>query len=602
MARFEIMTDSSANLSEEIIEKYHLHVLPLHYFVDGVEYECPQKENPFSYREFYTMMRERKEISTSGVTGQEAYKIGKKILDGERDILYIGFSSKLSDTYETVRDMLIRLQKDYPHRQIYAVDSLGAALGEGLFVEYVAEEREKGKSIDEVYQWAMENRLYICHEFTVDDLFFLRRGGRISAATAVLGTTLGIKPVLHMDGRGKLVEIGKARGRKKSLDAMVNHMREYVLDPKHQTVYISHGDCEEDARYLAAQVKKKTGVKKAEIRVLDPVIGAHSGPGTVALFYYGEHRRKRGNSEELTHVFIVNPVAGIDNFAGELRKKLQTIEGLNYYVFSTRYAGYETAAVKQIQELFQGEKVRFYCCGGSGTLRNMINGFEHLEEAEIAFYPCGLSNDILKVFGKEARLFEDIEELINGEVVEVDYIRTNHGICLNSFSIGLDPEVLTNMNRYSGIMHLGKQLPYTLSLINSLFTRKAVKNAALYIDGQRTDHRAIEVIFGNGCTINGNLCFSTDSCLRDGRGEYFIAPSFGPFSIIRTMHKLKKKRLEKAEGKAKFGTWRQVRIVSLDGVPIVGNQDGELLGAALEWTLEIVPKGLHLVVPKGVSV
>lgn len=602
MGTFEILTDSSANLSEEIIEKYHLFILPLLYYVNGVEYKGFEKGQEFHYREFYAMMRNRKEITTSEVSEQDAYNLCKKILDEEKDILYVGFSSALSDTYEMVRGALIRLQNEYPKRQIYAVDSLGAALGEGLFVEYVAQQREKGKSIDEVYQWAMENRLYICHEFTVDDLFFLRRGGRISAATAVLGTTLGIKPVMHMDSKGRLVEIGKARGRKKSLDAIVNHMREYALNSEKQTVYISHGDCEEDAQYVAEQVRKKIGVKDIKLRILDPVIGAHSGPGTVALFYYGEHRRKKSNSEELTHVFIVNPVAGMENFAGELREKLQNIEGLNYYVFSTRYAGYETTIVRQIQELFSGEKLRFYCCGGSGTLRNMLNGFEHPEEAEIAFYPCGLSNDILKVFGTDAQVFTDIEELIHGEVVEVDYIRTNHGICLNSFSMGLDSEVLKNMSRYRGLIQLGNQLPYTLSLINTLITGKATKNIALYIDGQKMDYRTTEVIFGNGCTFGGNLHFARESHLRDGKGEFFLAPSMNPVSLLSTVHMLQKKKFDKAAKKTEFGTWRQARIISLDGTPIVGNQDGELLESALEWTLEIVPKGLHLVVPKGVSV
>lgn len=601
METFKIVTDSSANVPEEIIEQYNIDVLPLSYYVDGKEYKGFEKNRDFHFREFYSMMRNRKNITTSEVSKQTAFDVCRPVLEDGQDMLYIGFSSALSETFDVVHDALTELQSEFPERQIYAVDSRGAALGEGLLVQYAAKEREKGKPIDEVYRLAMDNRLYVCHEFTVDDLFFLRRGGRISAATAVLGSTLGIKPIMHMDNQGRLVEIGKARGRQKSLDALVNHMREYALKPEQQVVYISHGDCEDDARYVAEQVRKTIGVKDIRMHILDPVIGAHSGPGTVALFYFGEHRRKLVESEEKTHVFIVNPVAGMENFAGELRKKLQQIEGITYYIFSTRYEGYETVIMRQVRELFHGEKIRFYCCGGSGTLRNMLNAFDNPEEAEIAFYPCGLSNDILKVFGRDASLFFDIEELIHGEVVDVDYIRTNHGICLNSFSTGLDSGVLSAMNQFRGLTQLGRQLPYTLSLVHTLFSGKA-RRVAVYVDGQEIKCQTMELIFGNGCTISGNVYFSNDPDLRDGKGDYFLAPIKNRFSLLHLMYLLQKRRLDDTVGKAELGTWRQARIVSLDGEPLVGNQDGELVECAMEWTLEIVPKGLHFVVPKGVSV
>ncbi len=601
METFIILTDSCANLTEDIIDKYNIYVLSLSYYIDGVKCRGFEKSREFHFKEFYEMMRERKNITTSEVSEQDAYDLCKPILKRGQDILYIGFSSELSETFNMVHNALIRLQGEYPERQIYAVDSLGAALGEGLLIQYAVMEREKGATIDEVYRWAMDNRMYICHEFTVDDLFFLRRGGRISAATAVLGSTLGIKPIMHMDAQGRLVEIGKARGRKKSLDALVNHMREYALKPERQIVCISHGDCEEDARYMAEQVKREMGVKDVRIQILDPVIGAHSGPGTLALFYYGEHRRKLVSREKITHVFIVNPVAGMENFAGELRKKLQHIEGITYYIFSSRYAGYEAAIVRQVRELFLGEKIRFYCCGGSGTLRNMLNAFDKLDDAEIAFYPCGLSNDILKVFGTDASVFSNIEELIHGEVVDVDYIRTNHGICLNSFSAGLDTEVMIAMNQYRGITQLGKQLPYTLSLIRTLLAGKG-RRVAIYVDGNEITGSFMEMIFGNGCAIGGNVYFSEEPDLRDGRGDFVLAPLKSRISLLYLLHLLQKRQFDKVMRKADTGTWRQVRIASLDGEPLAGNQDGELVECAMEWTLEIVPKGLHLVVPRGVSV
>jgi DegV family protein with EDD domain len=211
-------------------------------------------------------------------------------LEEGMDILYIGFSSGLSGTYQAVSLALEELKEKYPERNIYSVDSLSAALGEGLLVRYAADLKEEGKSIEEVYKWVLENRLSLCHWFTVDDLFFLKRGGRVSATSAVLGTALSIKPVMHVDDEGHLIVMEKARGRKKALDALVAHMEETVTNPKDQIVYISHGDCLEDAEYVARIVKEKLQVKEVMVRILDPVIGAHSGPGTVALFFVGSKR------------------------------------------------------------------------------------------------------------------------------------------------------------------------------------------------------------------------------------------------------------------------------------------------------------------------
>lgn len=287
---FEIMTDSTANLTGEMIRNYHLHVLSLSFVVDGKEYKGYEKGKTIDLEPFYAMMREKKDIKTSLANSEDAYRMGKTILKQGIDLLYLGFSSGLSSTFQAVSVAFEELREEYPQRQVLAVDSLSAALGEGLFVKYVVDMRENGASIEEAYSWALRHRLNICHEFTVDDLFFLKRGGRISAATAVLGTALSVKPVLHVDDEGHLIPVGKTRGRKKSLDALVERMKKNAIEPEKQEVYISHGDCLEDAEYVAAKVRESMGVKKIFIHVLDPVIGAHSGPGTVALFYYGEHR------------------------------------------------------------------------------------------------------------------------------------------------------------------------------------------------------------------------------------------------------------------------------------------------------------------------
>lgn len=287
---FKIITDSAANLPEKMIDQYDLSVLSLSFFVEGKE--C------FSYIEgeiqdlsrFYTMMREKQEITTSLVNLEYAENECKKILSLGQDVLYIGFSSGLSGSYQAVSLALESLKEDFPERKIFYVDSLSAALGQGLLVKYAVDLREDGKTLEEVYQWVLDNRLKLVHWFTVEDLFFLKRGGRVSAATAVLGTALSIKPVMHVDNQGHLVVMEKARGRKKSLDALVRHMEETAINPSEQVVYISHGDCQEDAEYVAQRVRERLQVKEIMIRVLDPVIGAHSGPGTVALFFMGNKR------------------------------------------------------------------------------------------------------------------------------------------------------------------------------------------------------------------------------------------------------------------------------------------------------------------------
>ena len=287
---FELITDSSANLTDGQIEAFGLHIISLRVRVEGREYLSYEKGKPTDIRPFYDMMREKKSITTSHINYEDCRKVFCSQLDEGKDILYIGFSSALSGTYQAAQLVADDLKPQYPDRKIYCVDSLAASMGEGLLIHYAADLREEGKSIEEVYQWLLDNRLHLCHWFTVDDLFFLKRGGRIPVATALLGTMLGIKPVMHVDDEGRLVPVGKVRGRKNSLDALVQHMEETAVRPAEQTVFISHGDCIEDAEYVKEQVKKRMKVKDIVINYVDPVIGAHSGPGTVALFFLGTKR------------------------------------------------------------------------------------------------------------------------------------------------------------------------------------------------------------------------------------------------------------------------------------------------------------------------
>ena len=212
------------------------------------------------------------------------------LLQAGHDVLILAFSSGLSTTYNSSLIAVEELSAKYPDRKLYTVDTLCASLGQGLLVWYAAKLRARGGSIDEIRDWVEEHKLNLCHQFTVDDLYFLKRGGRISAATAIVGSMLHIKPVLHVDDEGHLVSIGKARGRQAALKALVDRMEETAIDPGSLTVFISHGDCLEDAQTVADMVKKRFNVQDIYINYVGPVIGAHSGPGTVALFYIGTNR------------------------------------------------------------------------------------------------------------------------------------------------------------------------------------------------------------------------------------------------------------------------------------------------------------------------
>ena len=290
MASYVIVTDSSADLSAQMAEEAGVQVLPLRFTVEGqTHYNWPDNRE-MDPRVFYRMLREGEVATTAAVNISQYLDMLEPILQSGTDVLVLSFSSGLSATYDSSRLAAEELREKYPQRKIFAVDTLCASLGQGLLVWHAAQLKDQGKSIEEVRDWVEENKLHLCHQFTVDDLHFLKRGGRISATTAVVGTMLKIKPVLHVDDGGKLVNIGKARGRRASLKALVDRMEETAIDPAGQTVFISHGDCMEDAEYVAGLVKERMGVQDVRINYVGPVIGAHSGPGTLALFHLGSRR------------------------------------------------------------------------------------------------------------------------------------------------------------------------------------------------------------------------------------------------------------------------------------------------------------------------
>ena len=287
MNKYVIITDSSADITNDILCDPDLTILQLDVLVEGEESK-PNCE--VDTKEFYNKLRGKKTATTSAVSIDTFTKTFEAFLSEGKDVLYIGFSSGLSGTYNAGFVAAKEVADKYPDRKIFTIDTLAASLGEGLLVYYAVKMKNEGADIESVYNFIEKNKLNLCHWFTVDDLFFLKRGGRVSATTAIVGSMLSIKPVLHVDNAGKLINVTKARGRKASIDTMFERMKETAIDPETQTVYISHGDCIEDAEYLAERIKSELGVKDIKIGYVGAVIGAHSGPGTLALFFLGTER------------------------------------------------------------------------------------------------------------------------------------------------------------------------------------------------------------------------------------------------------------------------------------------------------------------------
>ena len=290
MRDFVIMTDSCCDMTAQMAEELELKVLPLSLLMGEDTYRNWLDGREIGFHDFYERIRAGATATTSAISVGDFEEAMRPILEAGKDILYLGFSSGLSTTYQSSAIAADGLREEFPDAKIYTVDSLAASLGQGLFVYLCVQQKRAGKTIDQVRDYAEEIKLKVCHWFTVDDLNHLKRGGRISAATALFGTMLAIKPVMHVDDEGHLIPVSKARGRKASLLALVGQMEQPAMDPKNQPVFISHGDCEADAQFVAGEVRRRFGTEDIHINYVGPVIGNHSGPGTLALFFLGEHR------------------------------------------------------------------------------------------------------------------------------------------------------------------------------------------------------------------------------------------------------------------------------------------------------------------------
>jgi len=284
---YRIITDNCCDLPAEMYEELNLSVVPLVVRFQGKEVSQYSEK---WLKKMYAGLRAGEEATTSAVNPQGWSEAIEPVQAAGEDALVLAFSSGLSTTYQSAVIAATELSEKYPDRKIRVIDTLCASLGQGLLVWYACKKRDEGMDFDGLADWLEEHKLNLCHWFTVDDLMFLKRGGRISAATALVGTMLQIKPVLHVDDEGHLINVSKARGRKASIEALAKKLAETGLPGENDTVFISHGDCIEDVKILEASLKEKYGVKNIFTYYVGAVIGSHSGPGTIALFFLGNKR------------------------------------------------------------------------------------------------------------------------------------------------------------------------------------------------------------------------------------------------------------------------------------------------------------------------
>ena len=287
---YKIVTDSCANLTDAQIKEYGVEIISLKYYVEDTPYESYIKGQKIDYSDAYSILRQKGKITTSLANRDDCDKVILPILESGEDVLVLAFSSGLSGTCQNIINSAEDYREMFPDRKIMVVDTLAASMGEGLLVHYAVKLKNEGKTMEEVAQWVEDNKLNLIHTFTLDDLFFLKRGGRLSGTSAVVGSLMNIKPLMHVANDGKLYVTGKARGRKAAIKHLVDSVGEKGIDVENQDIYIVHGDCEEEAKIIGEEVKKQYNVKNVVYNCLDPVIVSHSGPGTLAIFFIGKER------------------------------------------------------------------------------------------------------------------------------------------------------------------------------------------------------------------------------------------------------------------------------------------------------------------------
>ena len=290
MANFVLITDSGCDLPAGFIESNDIATVSLVYALDDQEYFDDFGRSQ-DHRSFYDAMRNGAMTRTSQASASTLIDLFRSYAADGQEVLYLCLSSGLSGTYNTALLARQTVLEEYPDAGISVVDSLSASLGQGLLVKEAQRLRMEGKSREETAQWLTEHRLKLNHWFTVEDLEYLRRGGRLSALKAAVGAILNVKPILQVDDAGHLIPVSKVRGRKKSISALADEVVARGVDLAGQEIGISHADCPDDAQQLAALIQEKAQVDRVFISQIGPVIGAHAGPGTLAVFFYGQDRQ-----------------------------------------------------------------------------------------------------------------------------------------------------------------------------------------------------------------------------------------------------------------------------------------------------------------------
>ena len=298
---YEIITDSASNLTRDLLDRYNIRMISYQVTIDGENYDCydPDRDYAQAGKEFYDKMRNGARVSTSLVNTARFTDFFTPILESGKDIIFVGISSGLSGTVQAARIAAEDLEEEFPGRRVMVIDSLGASLGEGLLVIELSRLRAQGVPMEEAVKWYENHKMNMNHVFTVDDLKYLKRGGRISAAEAIVGSILSIKPVLQADDNGKIIAFSKMRGRKKALMEIANQTVKHIVDPASQTIAIAHCDAPEDAEYVAQLVREACPVQDIIIRYYDICTGTHVGPGTVAIFFMGKGRSLKETQESI---------------------------------------------------------------------------------------------------------------------------------------------------------------------------------------------------------------------------------------------------------------------------------------------------------------
>ena len=290
MQDYIIMTDSCCDLTDQMARELELEVLPLTMTMDGKEYPNTLDGRYITNEEFYKRLRAGKTSTTAAANVGQFEDAMRTVLGRGQDILCLCFSSALSTTYQSAVIAAENVAPDFPERTIRVIDTLSASRGQGLLVYLAAQKKKEGLTLSQLGDWVEDNKLHVCHWFTVDDLNYLKMGGRLSAGAAFFGSMLSIKPVMHTSDEGKLVPVSKVRGRKASLKALIDKIAELGIEPSEQVMFICHADCEVEARAVAEEMKARYGVKEVYINYIGPVIGSHTGPNTMGIFFVGTKR------------------------------------------------------------------------------------------------------------------------------------------------------------------------------------------------------------------------------------------------------------------------------------------------------------------------